>query len=103
MATVCQHIWALEHLGALRAASITDLFWSHACEGVRQRDGVRIHPFPLFPVRCHSHPPPEPTPPPAQRRLLYAYHPLHGYPSEVRRWLQELPPRPDALVEKRGE
>jgi hypothetical protein len=57
LATVCQHIGVLQHLEALRSADVTDLFWSHTTRSESRRGGVRLHPFPLWPVRCLSHPP----------------------------------------------
>ena len=106
VATVCQHIWALEHTDALRAAGITDLFWSHAVRGETHRDGLRIHPFPLLPVRCLSHRQDAPPAAAASRPLLYGFQgfqPQEGSGSDVRRWLLALPPRADARVEGRGE
>lgn len=106
VATVCQHIWALEHTDALRAAGVTDLFWSHAVRGETHRDGLRIHAFPLLPVRCLSHRPDAPPAAAASRPLLYGFQgfqPLEGSGSEVRRWLLALPPRADASVVGRGE
>lgn len=106
VATVCQHIWALDHLEALRAAGVTDLFWSHATRSETHRGGLRLHPFPLLPVRCLSHPP-EPPPLAAEARpwlyCFHGFHPPEGYLSDVRHWLLALPPRPDALLARRGE
>jgi hypothetical protein len=106
VATVCQHIWALKHTAALRAAGVTDLFWSHAVRGETHRDGLRLHPFPLLPVRCLSHGLPTSPAAAATRPLLYGFQgfqPPQGYRSEVRRWLLNLPPRADARVEERSE
>lgn len=106
LATVCQHIGVLQHLEALRSAGVTDLFWSHTTRFESHRGGVRLHPFPLWPVRCLSHPPDETAAAPAERPLLYSFqgfHPPGGYLSEVRRWLLDLPPRPDAVLEERRE
>ena len=106
VATVCQHIWALEHLEAMRAAGVTDLFWSHATRADSHRSGLRLHPFPLLPVRCLSHPPARPERAPQARRWLYCFqgfHPPEGYLTDVRRWLLTLPPRPDALLASRDE
>ncbi|MFM7265292.1 MAG: exostosin family protein, partial [Cyanobium sp.] len=104
--TVCQHIWALEHTAVLRAAGITDLFWSHAVRGDTHRDGLRIHPFPLLPVRCLSHRPDAAPAAAASRPLLYSFQgfkPPEGPSSALRRWLLALPARPDAWVKGRGE
>jgi hypothetical protein len=106
VATVCQHIDALEHLPALRAAGVTDLFWSHTRRGTCLHEGVRLHPFPLLPVRCLSHPPPPDPIAPAARPLLYCFQgfqPPGAARSAVRRWLLRLPPRPDARLTERRE
>lgn len=104
--TVCQHIWALDHLDLFHQARITDLFWSHATQGVQQLDGIRIHPFPLYPVRCVTHPPAQPLRPPTQRPLLYSFQGAYApglYLTPVRNWLLDLPPRADAQLEGRSE
>jgi hypothetical protein len=105
-ATVCQHIWALEHLELFQRAGITDLFWSHATQGLTQIGGIRIHPFPLYPVRCATHPPTQPLLPPAQRSLLYSFQAAYApglYRTPVRDWLLALPSRPDAQLQRRRE
>lgn len=105
-ATVCQHIWALEFLPAFAAAGITDLFWSHSRIEVHHSTGIRLHPFPLFPVRCHDHPAPINLLPCEQRPLLYSFLGFHCdglYPTATRRWLLSLPPRADALLRIRDE
>ncbi|MFZ0408992.1 MAG: exostosin family protein [Cyanobium sp.] len=104
--TVCQHIWALEHLELFQRAGITDLFWSHATQGVHQIGDMRLHPFPLYPVRCSTHPLTEPLLPPTQRPLLYSFQGAYIpglYLTPVREWLLELPPRPDAQLERHRE
>ena len=73
VATVCQHIWALEHLDLFQRASIPDLFWSQATQGLPHIGGVRLHPFPLYPVPCPTHPPAEPLSPPTHRPLLSSF------------------------------
>jgi hypothetical protein len=105
-ATVCQHIWALEHLELFQRAGITDLFWSHATQGLTQIGGIRIHPFPLYPVRCATHPPTQPLLPPAQRSLLYSFQGAYApglYRTPGRDWLLALPSRPDAQLQRRRE
>lgn len=54
--TVSQHIHMSDYLADFKAAGVTDIFWTHA---TRQSDhgpddgsqGLRIHPFPLYPVQ----------------------------------------------------
>lgn len=50
VATVCQHIRFKEWLGVFNEKGITDVFAAHAEKGCSRREGVRIHPFPLYPV-----------------------------------------------------
>jgi len=105
-ATVCQHIWALEYLELFQRAGITDLFWSHATQKLTHVEGIRLHPFPLYPVRCATHPPTQPLLPPSQRPLLYSFQGAYTpglYLTPVRHWLLELPPRPDTQLERRQE
>ncbi|MFZ0408989.1 MAG: exostosin family protein [Cyanobium sp.] len=103
---MCQHIWALEHLELVQRAGITDLFWSHVTQGLTQIGAIRIHPFPLYPVRCATHQPTQPPLPPSQRPLLYSFQGAysHGlYRTPVRDWLLELPSRPGAQLQRRRE
>jgi hypothetical protein len=107
-ATVCQHIRAPRAWRWMRELGITDVFWSHARIDEPSCEGIRIHAFPLYPVRCLEHP--NRSPPldasPAERRLLYsfvgAYSP-EGYLTPVRQWLFDLPARRDAVVVRRSE
>ncbi len=107
-ATVCQHINAHRAWPWLHGLGITDVFWSHARIDGTELDGIRIHPFPLYPVRCLDRTDAAPLldVPPSRRRLLYsfvgAYSPA-GYLTPVRQWIFDLPQRPDALVVRRSE
>jgi hypothetical protein len=106
LATVGQHIEMLQHIGLLRRCGVTDLFWSHATTGLHHHQGVRIHPFPLFPVRCTTHPAAAGGLPSSERRWLYSFQGVDRpdlYLTRVREWILNLPPRPDALVESRRE
>ena len=106
LATVGQHIEALQHAALLRRCGITDLFWSHATTGTWHHQGLRIHAFPLFPVRCSSHPGPATGVPLAERRWLYSFQGVYRpelYLTPVRQWILALPPRSDALLESRRE
>ena len=105
-ATVCQHIRALEHLSIFEAAGITDLFWSHCITTEHHLPGLRLHPFPLFPVRCSDQPLNSQPLPAGQRPLLYSYIGFHQpvlYGRDTRLWILELPARDDALVTARRE
>lgn len=106
LVTVGQHIEALQHAALLRRCGVTDLFWSHATTGLWHHQGLRIHPFPLFPVRCSRHPRPATGAPLAERRWLYSFQGVYRpelYLTPVRQWILDLPARPDALLESRCE
>lgn len=98
--TVAQHIFAARFIELFESVGITDLFWSHAQNNMHRLHTVRIHPFPLFPVRCLDSPDYAPKPF-HDRKYLYsfigAYDPVH-YLSEARLWISKLPQSDDALV-----
>jgi len=103
LATVGQHIEMLQHAALLRRCGVTDLFWSHATTAVHHHAGLRIHPFPLYPVRCATHPGGTPL---HQRRWLYSFQGVYRadlYLTPVRQWILDLPPRSDALLASRRE
>lgn len=53
VATVCQHIHLMDYLDVFLKAGVTDIFWVHATTKASEnarRFGVKIHPFPLYPV-----------------------------------------------------
>lgn len=50
--TVAQHIHALKFVDLFKASGITDLFWSHATHHQPEIEGIRLHPFPLFPAQA---------------------------------------------------
>lgn len=52
--TVAQHISADRYALLFKACGITDLFWSHATIGREEIEGIRIHPFPLFPAQTST-------------------------------------------------
>ncbi len=106
LATVGQHIEALQHTALLRRCGVTDLFWSHTTTGLWHHQGLRIHPFPLYPVRCATHPAPAGGVPLQQRRWLYSFQGVYRpelYLTPVRQWILALPRRSDALIESRSE
>jgi len=103
-ATVCQHIYAEDMLPWFQALKITDLYWSHATTTALDFDGIRIHPFPLYPVCSYDYQITENQF--SNRRYLYsfvgAYNP-ELYLTPVREWLFDLPERQDALIISRKE
>jgi len=52
--TVCQHIKLKDYLHLFKACGITDIYWSHYTKEDQNliiRDGITLHPFPLYPVQ----------------------------------------------------
>ncbi|WP_411816550.1 exostosin family protein [Hyphococcus sp. DH-69] len=52
--TVCQHILMKDFLDIFKKCGITDIFWTHETkDGLpeKTRNGINIHPFPLYPVQ----------------------------------------------------
>ncbi len=100
VATVSQHIHTLKHISRFKECGVTDLFWSHATSDVYICDGVRIHPFPLFPVRCSDYPAARILESSA-RPILYsfrgAYNPSQ-YISPVRSWISQIPDHTNAVI-----
>jgi hypothetical protein len=107
-ATICQHISAKDMLPWFHQLKITDLFWSHATTQELELEGIRVHPFPLYPVRCADQPIEMLTRgvPLAERSYLYSFIGAYEpglYLSSSRQWIFELPRRPDAYVVRRRQ
>jgi hypothetical protein len=107
-ATVCQHIYAKDLLPWFKCLKITDLFWSHATREESAIEGLRVHPFPLYPVRCAEYPEIAASggKPLNERKYLYGFIGTYEpglYLSPVRQWIFDLPLRADAPVESRPE
>ncbi|RLJ20350.1 hypothetical protein DJ031_05970 [bacterium endosymbiont of Escarpia laminata] len=88
--------------------NITDLYWSHAVRNVREIEGIRIHPFPLYPVRCFDNPGTDfnGSMLPSERRYLYSFigaYDANLYLFPVRKWILELPVHSGAFVSGRNE
>lgn len=106
--TVAQHIYSEKYSYLFELAGITDIFWSHATQDLPAIGTIRVHPFPLYPVRCLDSPETlESTGKPLDaRKYLYsfvgAYDP-NCYLTESRRWIADLPPTEDGLILNRSE
>ncbi len=107
-ATVCQHIYAKRMLPWFKQLKITDLYWSHATQKEYEIEGIRIHPFPLYPVRCFDKSAKDLIPGKSlvNRRHLYsfigAYEP-ELYLSPVRKWIFNLSGNDQAYIKCRKE
>lgn len=56
--TVCQHILMLNYQNIFAELGITDVFWTHAVKtqpAFPKHPGIKIHPFPLYPVQAVGH------------------------------------------------
>lgn len=83
--TVCQHIHLKRIIGVMERFGVTDVFWPHAVKNEGQIGGVRVHPFPLFPVQI-----PEETKPLNDRKYLFSFigaKPDRWYLTQVRAWI----------------
>jgi hypothetical protein len=52
--TVCQHIMMQRYIHLFEEAGISDIFWTHATHqdlADEPKEGITLHPFPLFPVQ----------------------------------------------------
>lgn len=106
-ATICQHIWALDLLPLFKTLGVTDLFWPHATQQAPMIDGIRLHPFPLFPVRAYDGLSPRQDLPPRDVRNIHfnfvgAYDPAI-YLTPVRQWILNLPRSDDYVIKQRSQ
>jgi hypothetical protein len=101
--TVCQHIYLRDLEPFFKQLNITDIFWSLSRVDEPVIDGIRIHPFPLYPVR-YTEKSLKVIKPVSQRRYLYSfigtYH-ADLYLTPVRQWLFDLPVNSKGLIEQR--
>jgi len=104
-ATVCQHIWALDLLPLYKHLGITDLFWPHAIKGQKTVEGIRLHPFPLFPVRGYDELSPRTDlVSNGAKDVLFnfigAYDP-EGYLTPVRQWILDIAETKETIIKRR--
>lgn len=104
--TYCQHIYALKLLSFFKKIGITDIYWSHKVIGQDEIEGIKLHPYSLYPVMHYKRKKPTRNKPLSERKYLYsfigAYQP-DLYLTPVRKWIFDLPKRDDALVIERNE
>jgi len=106
-ATICQHIWALDLIPIFKKMGITDLFWPHTTKTESTAEGIRLHPFPLFPVRaydglilrenlCTTH----------EKNILFnfigAYDP-EVYLTPARKWILDIPETKETIIKARQQ
>jgi hypothetical protein len=104
--TFCQHIYALDLLPFFKNLGITDIYWSHKIKEQDEIEGIKLHPYPLYPVMHYKRNKPFNNKPLSERKYLYsfigAYQP-DLYLTPVRKWIFDLPKRNDAIVIERSE
>ena len=104
--TFCQHIYALKLLPYLKMCGVTDIYWSHKVKGQDEIEGVRLHPYPLYPVMHYKRTKPYKNKQLQDRKYLYSFIGSYQpglYLTEVRKWIFDLPKRDDAIVIERSE
>jgi hypothetical protein len=107
-ATICQHIYMKDLIPFFKQLKITDIFWSHATHDEKVIEGMRIHPFPLYPVRCADvvDCAPHRFKQWSHRRYLYSFIGAYEdslYLTPVRQWLFALPQHSNAIIKRRTE
>jgi hypothetical protein len=104
--TFCQHIYALDLLPFFKKLGITDIYWSHKIKGQDEVEGIKLHPYPLYPVMHHRRKKPYKNKALSERKYLYsfigAYQP-DLYLTPVRKWIFDLPRRNDVIIIERSE
>lgn len=104
--TYCQHIYALKLLPYFKKLGITDIYWSHKIKGQDEIEGIKLHPYSLYPVMHYKRNQPYKNKPLKERKYLYSFIGSYQpglYLSEVRKWIFDLPKRDDAVVIERSE
>ncbi|GLX81297.1 exostosin domain-containing protein [Thalassotalea eurytherma] len=104
--TYCQHIYALKLLPYFKALGITDIYWSHKIKGQCEAEGIKLHPYPLYPVMHYKRIKPYRNKPLKERKHLYSFIGAYQpglYMTEVRKWIFNLPKRDDAIIIERSE
>ncbi len=106
-ATLCQHIWAEDLQPLFMKLGITDLFWPHKTINEQHLGEIRLHPFPLFPVRAFKDlKPRSDLPSQHHRNILFnfigAYDP-QGYLTPVRKWILDLPQASNCVIKQRDQ
>jgi hypothetical protein len=99
--TVIQHIYMKDIIPILQRAGITDVFWSHAIEREKFIQGIRIHPFPLFPATANENRSRE-----NEKKFLYSFIGAYTpglYLTKAREWILDLPICADTIIRSRGK
>lgn len=107
--TVCQHIKFRDFIAEFKQAGITDLYASHAKKGEYVIEGIKVHPFPLYPVQLPEHKIWQNSNQ-AQvesfldRKYLFSFmgaFDLRHYLTRAREWIFQLPSSPRGFIKNR--
>ncbi len=104
--TFCQHIHALELLPYFKLLGVTDIYWSHKIKGQDEIEGIKLHPYSLYPVMHYKRKKPYKNKPLNDRKYLYSFIGAYQaglYLTQARNWIFDLPKRDDAIVIERSE
>ena len=94
--TTCQHIKMKEELDLFHQAGISEIFWPHTTHddvAAGVQDGLRLHPFPLFPVQAVDEDGPEDSAATDTRPHLFSFIGARAnqhYLTGSRNWILDL-------------
>ncbi|MFZ8143279.1 exostosin domain-containing protein [Alteromonas macleodii] len=104
--TFCQHIYALKLLPFFKDMGITEVYWSHKIKGQDEVEGIKLKPYPLYPVMHYKRKKPYRNKPLSERKYLYSFIGSYQpglYLSDIRELIFTLPKREDGYIRRRGE
>lgn len=104
--TFCQHIYALKLLPFFKKLGITEIYWSHKVKGQDEVEGIKLKPYPLYPVMHYKRKKPYTNKPLSERKYLYSFIGSYDpelYLSEVRKWIFDLPRTDETYIKRREQ
>lgn len=104
--TFCQHISALKLLPFFKKIGITEIYWSHKVKEQDEVEGIKLRPYPLYPVMHYKRQRPYKNKPLSERKYLYSFIGSYQpglYLTKIREWIFNLPDNPEAYIKKRTE
>lgn len=91
--TVCQHVLLKDYLSLFAECGLSEIFWPHVTRAdlaANLRDGISLHPFPLYPVQVTGMAPPDEA---ASRPHLFSFIGARSdryYLTRAREWIIDL-------------
>lgn len=104
--TFCQHIYALKLLPFFKSMGITEIYWSHKIKGQDEVEGIKLRPYPLYPVMHYKRKKPYKNKPLAERKYLYSFigsYQPNLYLTKVREWIFDLPRTDETYIKRREQ